>query len=199
MANKPNNRRVEESVNFLMEALLTLMKRECYHRISITQICQEAHIGRNTFYRNFTTKDDLLKHIIRKKVRDIVEAFEAGRYIDLQNVQTKDMELTYRRYYEFWYSQKQFLSTIHHQNLFCLFANEYAANLHNYVFDYILPPDQSDTAERSADFMYAWSAASLTSLLHTWTVHQFSESIDFMVQLTLRFRSHWGNMTDKTK
>lgn len=188
MANKINNRRVEESINFIIEAFLILMQRECYEHITITQICQEANVGRNTFYRHFNTKEDLLKLIIKKKVRSIVEAFESGQYIDLKNAQMRDIEFTYRRYYEFWYSEKQFLLTIYKQNLFYLFSYEYAANLHNYVFDSIMLSDSSGIVSQSSDFMYACSAASLTSLLYTWTAHEFREPIDCMVQLTIQLR-----------
>lgn len=45
---------------YIMEALLILMESMSYHSISISAICQKAGVARTTFYRNFSSKEDML-------------------------------------------------------------------------------------------------------------------------------------------
>lgn len=61
----------------ITEALLELMKREKYSEITVSQIVLEARLARKTFYRNFTSKDDVLDNymsgILREYVAEIME------------------------------------------------------------------------------------------------------------------------------
>lgn len=44
----------------ITDALFSLMKRKPFHQITVTEICEEAAIGRKTFYRNFEVKEDVI-------------------------------------------------------------------------------------------------------------------------------------------
>jgi len=49
------------SKGLLSEALLLLMKKKDYDSITIKEIAEKAGVSRLTFYRNFDTKEDILK------------------------------------------------------------------------------------------------------------------------------------------
>ncbi len=44
----------------ITQALLELMKQKPFEDISITELCQKAGVGRVSFYRNFSNKQDIL-------------------------------------------------------------------------------------------------------------------------------------------
>ncbi len=46
----------------ITDALLELMRKKDFHSITITEIVAEARVGRATFYRNFASKEDVLKY-----------------------------------------------------------------------------------------------------------------------------------------
>lgn len=51
-------------VNQITDALLKLMKTHPIGEISISQICDAAQVGRASFYRNFESKEDVIrKHL----------------------------------------------------------------------------------------------------------------------------------------
>lgn len=61
-SNEGRNRYVIEHIT---AALVKLMGIYPFDEISISQICQEAQVGRASFYRNFESKRDVLeKHLI---------------------------------------------------------------------------------------------------------------------------------------
>lgn len=47
---------------YMAEALILLMEKKKYTDISVSEITDKAGVNRSTFYRNFNSKDDILKY-----------------------------------------------------------------------------------------------------------------------------------------
>ncbi|MCP4750708.1 MAG: TetR/AcrR family transcriptional regulator [Proteobacteria bacterium] len=56
------NRQVARSRGWIWEALLRLMEKKNFSEITITEICGTAGVGRQTFYRRFAGKEDIIKY-----------------------------------------------------------------------------------------------------------------------------------------
>lgn len=72
---RPNvDRRVLRTRRTLQQALLSLMLRKGYDAVTVEDICQEANVGRSTFYVHFRGKEDLkrsgLDEHLRKALRE---------------------------------------------------------------------------------------------------------------------------------
>jgi AcrR family transcriptional regulator len=69
--------RVERSRAALRHALLELIKEKAYHDIQIQEITDRANTGRVTFYRHYSSKEDLLldflEHVYQKFARRLTE------------------------------------------------------------------------------------------------------------------------------
>ena len=57
---KKTDRRSLRSKTMLQKALLTLLRKKKYVKITISEITREADLARVTFYAHFKSKDDLL-------------------------------------------------------------------------------------------------------------------------------------------
>ena len=51
---------------YIIDALFNLMKKKSYESISITEIADKAGASRISFYRNFTSKEDIIVKWIDK-------------------------------------------------------------------------------------------------------------------------------------
>lgn len=60
MPDQPVDRRVRRTKRRLKEALLELIERRDYDRITIEEITSRADVGRSTFYSHYADKEDLL-------------------------------------------------------------------------------------------------------------------------------------------
>jgi len=58
---KKNDLRVEKTLKAMQEALLKLLGRRNFGRITVNELCEEAQISRPTFYAHFKDKYDLLE------------------------------------------------------------------------------------------------------------------------------------------
>lgn len=66
---------------YITDALLSLMQKKNYQDISITQLCEKAGVTRMSFYRNFESKEDVLK----KWVASVTDAFLSTSGISYKN------------------------------------------------------------------------------------------------------------------
>jgi AcrR family transcriptional regulator len=56
---------------WIEQALITLVAEDAYTSITVSRLCQKAGVGRQTFYRYFSNKDD----VIRSRIRKIFDAY----------------------------------------------------------------------------------------------------------------------------
>src|SRR5262245_61298047 len=54
------DRRVQKTVRFLHEALMSLVVEKKYEHITVQEILDRASVGRSTFYAHYSDKDELL-------------------------------------------------------------------------------------------------------------------------------------------
>ena len=73
MSNEGRNLYVVEHIT---DAVLKLMQKYDLNDISISQICEEAGVGRASFYRNFESKSDVLKQYLVKLIQEWGKEFE---------------------------------------------------------------------------------------------------------------------------
>ena len=70
-----------ESGAYIVTALLQLRQKKAFDRISITELCRKAGVSRMSFYRNFESKEDVLK----KWCAGITDRFVAESGINYRN------------------------------------------------------------------------------------------------------------------
>ena len=64
-----NNRQVQRTRSWIFQALMVLMDEKPYEKITISDITEKAGIARQTFYRNYDEKDDVVFEHISKIMR----------------------------------------------------------------------------------------------------------------------------------
>jgi len=72
------DRRVQRTRTALADALVALIRRKPYDRITVEDILAEANVGRATFYAHYTSKDDLLRRSLDRLRALLVAAFEGS-------------------------------------------------------------------------------------------------------------------------
>ena len=56
---------IKRAKEYITEAILQLLNKKKYEDITITDIAEKAGVTRITFYRNFESKDDIIKQYIQ--------------------------------------------------------------------------------------------------------------------------------------
>ncbi len=65
------NRRVMVTKKLISDALLQLLEAKSIEKITITELCETAHVNRSTFYHHYNSQYEVLTEIEDEKVEDI--------------------------------------------------------------------------------------------------------------------------------
>ncbi len=128
---KSCNKQTKRTRNWIFNALMTLLGKKPYEEIKIANITDEAGVARQSFYRNFTSKDD----IIRKFIEGIVDEY-------VEKVQLKykkdgfDAYELYLIYFKTFYEHRENLIKLRNASLIQIFyyaIGSYAKHTEKYI------------------------------------------------------------------
>ena len=104
MSNEGRNAYVIEHIN---EALFGLLEEKALSDISISEICEIAGVGRMSFYRNYESKEDVIKKQLLQLIQEWEKDYEG------KNDPTYFSESLLKHFYKY----KNFYLLIHKQGL----------------------------------------------------------------------------------
>lgn len=77
LSNEELKRLTRESIQ---NALIILMGKKEYSEISVTEIVKKAGVSRTAYYRNYSSKDDVLEHFLNEVISVIYNAMKEFNY-----------------------------------------------------------------------------------------------------------------------
>ncbi len=114
MNNEEKNTYVKKQI---VEAFIKLLKEKDFNKITILEITQTAMVSRNSFYRNYSDKEDILK----KHVKYLLETWKHD--YELENNDSNAQ--MYGSLFKHLYDYKDFYLLLKEKNLFHLFLNAF--------------------------------------------------------------------------
>ena len=129
---------------YLTEALLQLMEKKNYDDISVGEIAERAGVHRATFYRHFSSKEDIL----RSCLSEILKEAEGDR-----NLMQQDFASFIRPVFQALYDKKEQILLLHragHAGLLMDVLKDYFEFDENFEADEN-DADEYDTDERNTD------------------------------------------------
>lgn len=150
-------------------ALLKLMKTQDFSRITVSDIVKVAGVGRSSFYRNFSSKEELVCSYIINLYRERFESAAIPVRINGENY----TEQFLKPRFVFIKEHGDIFKTLHKQNML---YNFFISTENDIVT--MLCGHNSDSPYIRA--MFSGSCAGVT---RQWIERDFAESVDDMVKL----------------
>lgn len=158
LSNEDSHRLTIESIE---TALLQLMQESSLKEISVTQIVKRAGVSRGAFYRNYETKEDVLRAISKCHGKHIYELLHAGA----DNIYAPD-------YWEgmFAYARK------HHLYFTALVQNQQEAILHEAV-SYVTALSRENLTEPPfSPYVLSYMTGAISRVFYDWIAGGMKES-----------------------
>lgn len=73
-------------VEHIQDAMIELLAEKDLYEISISELCDQAGVGRASFYRNFDSKEDVVKKCVYKKLMDWQNEYPAEQNLSLNEM-----------------------------------------------------------------------------------------------------------------
>lgn len=153
---------------YLTEALLQLMEKKNYDEISVSEIAKRAGVHRATFYRHFSSREDIL----RCSLSDILKEAEGDR-----NLLQKDFASFILPVFQTLYHKKE--------QILLLYRSGHAGLLMDVLKDYF-DFDETDglSVSRMTDkYRAAYRIGGIYSCLLLWFSHDMKETPEEMAQI----------------
>ena len=152
----------------IADALFSLMKRKPFRQISVTEICEEAAIGRKTFYRNFELREDVID-------------FQLDLMCDEYQEELEKLPIEQRLFYHFAYIQKNadYFISLYQNGLDQLAYKKFSVILPN-----AMPLWSEDEVEQ--EYRSAYIVAGIEAIQRVWISRGCRESVDEVVEIARR-------------
>lgn len=154
-------------------AFIELINEREYEKITITDICKGADIVRKTFYNNFSSKDDVVRYLINS----IFDEMESR--VDLNSLNIRKILLTL---FSFIMENKESLILFYNRGLI-RFAGECIATYAEQE-QFITMYDKYFADPKAYKYVASYISAVLLSVVETWIKNNFTESIEFLAEIT---------------
>ena len=149
----------------LADALIQLLETKPLEKITIPEIASLAGVGRTTYFRNFSSKEEMLVY----KIIVLWERWAEAHKVKIKRRYTTDNALTF---FEFNYSIRSLLLLLYRRNLqSALFATFYS---------YMMPQEGAEPMDSYKSSFYSYG---LFGLLDQWIMRGFAETPEQMAKL----------------
>ncbi len=149
----------------LADALIQLLEEKPFEKITIPEIAGLAGVGRTTYFRNFSSKEEMLSF----KLIVLWERWAEEHKVRVKRRYSAENALTFFR---FNYSIRELLSLMYSQNL--------QSSLYRAFNIYMMPPNEKDPVECYKSSFYSYG---LFGVLDAWIVRGFDLTPEQMAQL----------------
>ena len=187
--NPTQNPSAIRSKNEITNTLLHLMKSLPYNEITVKQILIESHVARKTFYRNFTSKDDVLNAHIDSILHQYVQSLRQMSGFQLSNV--LDIILGFCK------QNQDLIFLLRDNNFLHLILNKlnlFIPMIHNQVVSSDYPLFQPYTPEQ-VEYIIAFNVGSAWNIILKWIERDMSDTSEYIKKTILHYLDHMSQFT----
>lgn len=145
-----------------IDALLRLMKEKPYSEITISELAERAEYDRRTYYRYFSSKDEILYLHCAAILSDMtVIMTEKGEYTPQSG---------FLAFFEFWEQHSEFLSMLENQGLLYFLGEKLGDLLYDNVGHSVHDdlPEKFDENSAFSQYAYYFTLGGLWAVLSLW-------------------------------
>lgn len=154
---------------YISESLLILMAQKEYRSISINEITDKAGVNRSTYYRNFSSKEDIIKFYFSNIMQEYLNDYSNSNDNSFENY----MLTIFRHFYKY----KKELLIIYESGLAYLILE-----VLNYMFEESKANTFPDTQEKYRMYFHA---GGIFNFFILWFSHGMKESPKELTQIAL--------------
>lgn len=172
MIHSSANKQAIQSKTMITAGLLKLLETEPYHEITVTQICQEAKIVRQTFYRNFDYRKDVLDYYFETEFMKLMSEMP----------DTGDGRENMRRMFAVFPIPRHILMLLKRQQIFYILEENMRRIISeesrkSYIFCDLLGNPVYQAYQNNV------IAAAISTVLSTWVDREFCESPEELARI----------------
>ncbi|GGH30983.1 TetR/AcrR family transcriptional regulator [Paenibacillus segetis] len=191
-----DNRRTNKSKKELKNALISLIEKKSFQKITITDIVNCADLNRGTFYKHYQTKEELLTELIDDVMDDLVKSYKEP-YLHTDKLKVSELTASSIRIFEHVASYSNFYLIIVNSNVLPGFQNKICDILKQLV-QYNSEDITAVNEDINSDLFSSYSAYALFGLIMEWVRGGFKYTSEYMAEQLIKIVTFNLNHTTNT-
>lgn len=159
-----------QSRKWIMEALIELMNYKTFREITVSEISAHADLGRRTFYRNFTSKEDVLESYLSLLIEDYISR--------LYRQEVLTAKYCLMQLFTICHNNKTFLTGLNNSRMLTFLLDKWNAilpHIHALMSDKIMNFPNQDS-ENSLSYALAFNIGGIWNVTAKWVSSGMVES-----------------------
>ena len=152
---------------YIFEAFKTLLSKKHYDKVSVCEICTKAGVSRMSFYRSFSSKEDLTLKAFGKIILNIKN--------NIENLEVTNEYTIIKEFFKGFYPYKDLLHSIEASSIADVIALEISKKLQENT--------PNDYMKKTSKYIPIFYFSALGSVIITWLKDGAVESPDEMARL----------------
>lgn len=168
-----------QSKRWLMEALIELMNNKTFQEITVSELVLRADLGRRTFYRNFTSKEEVLEAYLKNLIQEFVE------HLSTYEILTPDICLY--EIFKLCSNNKAFLTGLHKSKMLGFLLDEWNVSLpilHEMLIEKI-PDFPNQHNETALAYTLAFNTGGTWNVISKWVSSGMNQSPEEMASIAM--------------
>lgn len=181
MVSTSKNSSAIQSRNWIMKSLVDLMEKKDYNDISISEIALNAGLVRRTFYRHFSSKEDVLQAYLDTLVEEFKEKLSSETEIDCT--------VALRKLFAICKDNKNFFLGLKRSNMLLTLLGQWNVILpiiHTQMLDKIKHFPQTKSPE-ALEYLLAFNAGGTFNMIIKWIDSGMEMSPDELANIVEEF------------
>lgn len=170
----------EQSKQWIMEAMISLLKHKSFEKISISELTKKAGLSRRTFYRNFNSKTDVIMCSCERLCNEYLSYLD--RDIDYSVNHIAEV------YFSFWELHLDFLYLLSNNDLLCHLI-EVSNRFWEEIYERFKKHWKDSSSETELEYCLLYNMGGLWNILMKWLYSETRKSpkeLEILIQHSLK-------------
>jgi len=165
---------IERTKGWVLEALIQAAEAGDYPNLSVSDLCKKAGIGRQTFYRHYKCKEDVISDLGARMYEEVLSDLEKLKapVMSVYWINLASLRVVARN--------KRFMSLVHIPELRTLMSEVMDRNM-DFVFDRVPLLREADPMQNQFNY-WAWKG-----VMFEWARQDFRQSPEEIARLIARW------------
>lgn len=168
--------------SYISTALLLLMEQHDYQDITITDIAKKAGVSRMTYYRTYSSKEDILVQYFDDIASNFLTEIKSRPGITLYQLAVQ--------FFTFFHEYGNLIPTLRKANLLDLVFHNFIDNLRSFYADLL----GRQTLNAAENYHLYFNAGGLSVALVLWSENGYKETPEELAQTIVPFMTVSENM-----
>lgn len=194
MKEKSQSKIARRTRKWITDALISLMDKKDFSAITITEIVERADVSRQSFYRHYETKEEIIDDFFNE---NIVKKFKVTFRAEPEDTIYKLLEF----YFNFWYENIYVMELVISTNYPLQVFDEYDQLLRTHLAESlnILAMKMNTGDEEEKEIMKSFIIGGLYNTKIQWTKSNYEKTPAEMARIVERMFNNFGMQSEETE